>query len=119
MILETKLLKNEKHQTRVSLLLELVSDAYLTANRSEICIRFAVRYASLEGLEGTGRAQALVVDLGGHRLLLLTMGRRSEYALTTVKPSIYLRIDAYPLLSISSIVNQFAKWKYTVLVHLT
>ena len=28
-ILETKLLKNEKHQTRVSLLLELVSDAYL------------------------------------------------------------------------------------------
>ena len=33
MILETKLLKNEKHQTRVSLLLELVSDAYLTANR--------------------------------------------------------------------------------------
>ena len=34
MILETKLLKNEKHQTRVSLLLELVSDAYLTANRT-------------------------------------------------------------------------------------
>ena len=32
MILETKLLKNEKHQIRVSLLLELVSDAYLTAN---------------------------------------------------------------------------------------
>ena len=32
--LETKLLKNEKHQTRVSLLLELVSDAYLTANRT-------------------------------------------------------------------------------------
>ena len=31
---ETKLLKNEKHQTRVSLLLELVSDAYLTANRT-------------------------------------------------------------------------------------
>ena len=27
-------LKNEKHQTRVSLLLELVSDAYLTANRT-------------------------------------------------------------------------------------
>ena len=26
-----KLLKDEKHQTRVSLLLELVSDAYLTA----------------------------------------------------------------------------------------
>ena len=34
MILETKLLKNEKHQTRVSLLLELFSDAYLTANRT-------------------------------------------------------------------------------------
>ena len=34
MILKTKLLKNEKHQTRVSLLLELVSDAYLTANRT-------------------------------------------------------------------------------------
>ena len=34
MILETKLLKNEKHQTRVSLLLELVSDAYLTTNRT-------------------------------------------------------------------------------------
>ena len=34
LILETKLLKNEKHQTRVSLLLELVSDAYLTANRT-------------------------------------------------------------------------------------
>ena len=34
MILETKLLKNEKHQTRVLLLLELVSDAYLTANRT-------------------------------------------------------------------------------------
>ena len=34
MILETKLLKNQKHQTRVSLLLELVSDAYLTANRT-------------------------------------------------------------------------------------
>ena len=33
-LLETKLLKNEKHQTRVSLLLELVSDAYLTANRT-------------------------------------------------------------------------------------
>ena len=33
-ILETKLRKNEKHQTRVSLLLELVSDAYLTANRT-------------------------------------------------------------------------------------
>ena len=33
-ILETKLLKNKKHQTRVSLLLELVSDAYLTANRT-------------------------------------------------------------------------------------
>ena len=33
-ILETKLLKNEKHQTKVSLLLELVSDAYLTANRT-------------------------------------------------------------------------------------
>ena len=29
-----KLLKDEKHQTRVSLLLELVSDAYLTANRT-------------------------------------------------------------------------------------
>ena len=27
--------ENEKHQTRVSLLLELVSDAYLTANRTE------------------------------------------------------------------------------------
>ena len=27
-----KLLKDEKYQTRVSLLLELVSDAYLTAN---------------------------------------------------------------------------------------
>ena len=26
-------LKDEKHQTRVSLLLELVSDAYLTANQ--------------------------------------------------------------------------------------
>ena len=34
MILETKLLKNEKHQTRVSLLLELVSDAHLTANQT-------------------------------------------------------------------------------------
>ena len=34
MKLETKLLKNEKHQTRISLLLELVSDAYLTANRT-------------------------------------------------------------------------------------
>ena len=34
MILETKLLKNEKHQARVSLLLELVSDAYLTENRT-------------------------------------------------------------------------------------
>ena len=33
-VLETKLLKNEKHQTRVSLLLEIVSDAYLTANRT-------------------------------------------------------------------------------------
>ena len=31
-LLETKLLKNEKHQTQV--LLELVSDAYLTANRT-------------------------------------------------------------------------------------
>ena len=29
-----KLHKDEKHQTRVSLLLELVSDAYLTANRT-------------------------------------------------------------------------------------
>ena len=29
-----KLIKDEKHQTRVSLLLELVSDAYLTANRT-------------------------------------------------------------------------------------
>ena len=29
-----KLLKDEKHQTRVPLLLELVSDAYLTANRT-------------------------------------------------------------------------------------
>ena len=29
-----KLLKDEKHQTRVSLLLGLVSDAYLTANRT-------------------------------------------------------------------------------------
>ena len=29
-----KPLKDEKHQTRVSLLLELVSDAYLTANRT-------------------------------------------------------------------------------------
>ena len=28
-----KLLKDEKHQTWVSLLLELVSDAYLTTNR--------------------------------------------------------------------------------------
>ena len=27
-----KLLKDEKHQTRVLLLLELISDAYLTAN---------------------------------------------------------------------------------------
>ena len=34
MIIETKLLENEKHQTRVSLLLELVSNAYLTANRT-------------------------------------------------------------------------------------
>ena len=34
MILETKLLKNENHQTRVSLLLELVNDAYLTVNRT-------------------------------------------------------------------------------------
>ena len=33
-LLETKPLKNEKQQTRVSLLLELVSDAYLTANRT-------------------------------------------------------------------------------------
>ena len=33
-ILETKLLENEKNQTRVSLLLERVSDAYLTANRT-------------------------------------------------------------------------------------
>ena len=33
-ILETQLLKKEKHQTLVSLLLELVSDAYLTANRT-------------------------------------------------------------------------------------
>ena len=33
LVLETKL-KNEKHQTRVLLLLELVSDAYLTANRT-------------------------------------------------------------------------------------
>ena len=33
-LLETKLLKNEKHQIRVSLLLELVNDAYLTANRT-------------------------------------------------------------------------------------
>ena len=29
-----KLHKDEKHQTRVSLSLELVSDAYLTANRT-------------------------------------------------------------------------------------
>ena len=29
-----KLLKDEKHQTRVSLLLELVSDVYLTVNRT-------------------------------------------------------------------------------------
>ena len=29
------ILKYEKHQTRVSVLLELVSDAYLTANRTE------------------------------------------------------------------------------------
>ena len=29
-----KLLKDEKHQTSVSLLSELVSDAYLTANRT-------------------------------------------------------------------------------------
>ena len=29
-----KSLKDEKHQTRVSLLLELLSDAYLTANRT-------------------------------------------------------------------------------------
>ena len=29
-----KLHKDEKHQTRVSLLLELVSDAYLTANQA-------------------------------------------------------------------------------------
>ena len=29
-----KLLKDEKHQTRVLLLLELVRDAYLTANRT-------------------------------------------------------------------------------------
>ena len=28
-------LKYEKHQTRISLLLELVSDAYLTANRTD------------------------------------------------------------------------------------
>ena len=34
LLLETKLLKNEKQQTRVSLLLELVSDAYLTANQT-------------------------------------------------------------------------------------
>ena len=27
--------ENEKHQTRVSLLLELVSDVYLTANRTD------------------------------------------------------------------------------------
>ena len=33
-LLKTKLPKNEKHQTRVLLLLELVSDAYLTANRT-------------------------------------------------------------------------------------
>ena len=32
-----KPLKNEKHQTRVSLLLELVSDVYLTANRTGTC----------------------------------------------------------------------------------
>ena len=35
-MLETKLRKNEKHQTQVSLLLELVSDAYLTANRTRM-----------------------------------------------------------------------------------
>ena len=29
-----KLHKDEKHQTRVSLSLELISDAYLTANRT-------------------------------------------------------------------------------------
>ena len=51
MILETKLLKNEKHQTRVLLLLELVSDAYLTANQtcymwSSKCSEFDVASAS-------------------------------------------------------------------------
>ena len=34
LLTRNQLRKNEKHQTRVSLLLELVSDAYLTANRT-------------------------------------------------------------------------------------
>ena len=36
--------ENEKHQTRVSLLLELVSDAYLTANRTRGPVVFHAGY---------------------------------------------------------------------------
>ena len=46
-LLETKLLKNEKHQTRVSLLLELVSDAYLTANRTRNMWLHYIKYILL------------------------------------------------------------------------
>ena len=58
-ILETKLLKNEKHQTRVSLLLELVSDAYLTANRTRYMWSFMQETTPLDHVSPTTtRSQA-------------------------------------------------------------
>ena len=59
MILETKLLKNENHQTRVSLLLELVSDAYLTANRTRYMWSFTQEITPLDHASPTtSRSQA-------------------------------------------------------------
>ena len=65
MILETKLLKNEKHQTRVSLLLELVSDAYLTANRTRYIMYLYISHCesnSLHHVASSIRSEICITD---------------------------------------------------------
>ena len=68
-LLQTKLLKNEKHQTRVLLLLELVSDTYLIANRTRYMWSFTQETTPLDHVNPTTtRSQAAGND---SRLVLL------------------------------------------------